>query len=135
MKLVLAAFLVAHGLIHASFLTPAPPRTADGPQWPFELARSWLVTVLDLDPAVVRPMGVALVVATVVLLGAAAFATLGWLPSAWSVGLVTAGAAASLVTLGLYFHPWLVLGLAIDLVLLWAVLVAGWAPVRIGGAP
>lgn len=31
MKLILAAFLAAHALIHASYLTPAPPRTADGP--------------------------------------------------------------------------------------------------------
>jgi hypothetical protein len=28
----------------------------------------------------------------------------------------------------LFFHPWLVLGIAIDLGLLWAVLVADWTP-------
>ena len=44
MKLALAGFLVVHALIHASFLTPAPPRTAGGPEWPFEMSRSWLVT-------------------------------------------------------------------------------------------
>jgi hypothetical protein len=32
----------------------------------------------------------------------------------------------------LFFHPWLVLGMAIDLVLLWAVLVNGWEATAIG---
>jgi hypothetical protein len=43
-----------------------------------------------------------------------------------------AGAATSLVTLLLFFHPWLVLGVLIDVVLLWSVIGAGWTPDRIG---
>jgi hypothetical protein len=35
------------------------------------------------------------------------------------------------MTLGLFFHPWLLLGIAIDLVLLWAV-VSGWRPFALG---
>jgi hypothetical protein len=133
MKLLLAAFLVAHALLHASYLSPAPPRTAGGPEWPFQLAGSWLVTGLGIDPAPVRALGAALVITTVVLLVGAALATVGWLvPSSWWAGLVTAGAAASLVTLALYFHPWLVLGVAIDVVMLWAVLVSRWEPSSIG---
>jgi hypothetical protein len=38
------------------------------------------------------------------------------------------GAGASLAMLVLFFHPWLALGLAIDAVLLWAVLANGWRP-------
>jgi hypothetical protein len=36
-----------------------------------------------------------------------------------------------LLTLGLFFHPWLLLGVVIDAALLWAVL-AGWRPFAMG---
>ncbi len=133
MKIVLALFLAAHGLLHASYLSPAPPRTAGGPEWPFELARAWLVTGLQLDPAVVRFLGTGLVSLTVALMLLAGLATAGWVvPQAWWPGLTVAAAAASLATLLLFFHPWLAIGIAIDLVLLWAVIGAGWEPSRIG---
>jgi hypothetical protein len=127
-KFLLAAFLAAHGLIHASYLAPAPPRTADGPEWPFEPARSWLVTGLGLDPGLARPLALALAVAIVVLLVGAGAATVGWLPVGWWPGLVVSGAACSMLMLALFFHPWLLLGIVIDLVLLWAALIAGWLP-------
>lgn len=133
MTLVLALFLAAHGLIHASFLSPAPPRTAGGPEWPFELTRSWLVTGLQLDPAIVRGVGIGLVVTSTVLLVLAGLSTVGWIvPASWWSGLTLAGAATSLGTLLLFFHPWLALGLVIDLVLVWVVVVAGWSPSNIG---
>jgi hypothetical protein len=129
MNLLIGAFLAAHGLIHLSFVAPAPPRTAGGPEWPFETARSWLVTGMGLDPAAVRASATALVVVSVALLVAAGLATNGWLvPAEWWPGLTVSGAAASLVTLMLFFHPWLLLGVAIDLALLWAVFIGGWRP-------
>jgi hypothetical protein len=45
----------------------------------------------------------------------------------WTAG-VAVGAIASLALLVLFFHPWLVLGVVIDVVLLWAVLAARWVP-------
>jgi hypothetical protein len=133
MKLLLALFLAAHGLMHASFISPAPPRTAGGPEWPFELTRSWMVTGLQLEPGIVRAAGIGLALTSAGLLVLAAMTTAGWLlPASWWAGLTMAGAATSLVTLVLFFHPWLVLGLAIDFALLWAVIGAGWTPDRIG---
>jgi hypothetical protein len=131
MKLLVALFLLGHGLIHASWLSPAPA-TAGGPQWPFAFADSWLVTHLGLDIGPVRVLGVALVLATIVLLGGAAFATLGWLPTSWWPAFVVGGSVLSLAVLVLFFHPWLVLGMAIDVVLLWAVLLNGWEATAIG---
>ena len=134
MRLLLAGFLVAHAMIHISYLAPAPPRTAGGPDWPFELTRSWLVTGLRMDPGAVRALGIALVAGTTTLLVAAGLATVGWLiPSGWWPGLVVSGAGLSILTLGVFFHPWLVLGIAIDATLLGAVLVAGWQPIGAGG--
>ncbi|HEX7172974.1 MAG TPA: hypothetical protein VF365_10250 [Candidatus Limnocylindria bacterium] len=132
MKLLLAAFLAAHALIHVSYLTPAPPRTAGGPEWPFEMARSWTVAATRVDPQLVRAIGSVLVIATIVLLAAAALASLGWVvpASAWPL-LVVAGATASAITLVVFFDPWIVLGLAIDAGLLWAAIAAGWSPAAI----
>lgn len=130
MTFLVGAFLAAHGLIHASYLSPSP-RTAGGPDWPFTLTDSWLVTSAHLDAGLVRALGVALVTTTVILFVGAGLATVGWLvPHAWWASLVVGGAVASLATIALFFHPWLVLGLAIDLVLFWAVVVNGW---EVGG--
>ena len=130
MKLLLAVFLAAHALIHVSYLTPAPARTAGGPEWPFEMARSWAVAALGVDPALVRALGTALVIVTIALLVGAALATAGWIvPAAWWPSMVVGGAIASALTLALFFHPWILLGLAIDAALVLAVLVADWVPV------
>jgi hypothetical protein len=129
MELLLGALLVGHALVHVSYLTPAPPQTADGPEWPFEMSRSWLITGIGVDSTVIRAVGTALVVTSIALLVAAGLATVGWIvPSDWWSPLVIGGAVASALTLGIFFHPWLVFGLAIDAALLWATLVAGWSP-------
>ena len=117
-RLLLAAFLLAHGAIHASFLSPRPPATAGGPQWPFELGRSWIFTPLGLQPEMTRVLGIALVAATIAAFALAALATAGVLPaSVWGIASAT-GAVASIALLVLFFNPWLVAGVVIDLGLL-----------------
>ena len=131
-RLALAAFLVAHAGIHASFVSPRPPVTAGGPAWPFELGRSWLLTPLGVGPELSRLLGIALIAATISGFALAAVGTLGVAPAAaWTAG-ASLGAIASLALLILFFHPWLVLGIAIDLGLLWAALVADWGPEALG---
>jgi hypothetical protein len=127
-RLLLAAFLLAHGAIHASFLSPRPPATAGGPQWPFELGRSWVLTPLGVQPQTSRLLGMALVTATIAALALAALAAAGVVPANLWAPASTAGAFASVVLLVLFFHPWLLLGVFIDLGLLWAVFIAAWTP-------
>lgn len=74
-----------------------------------------------------RILGLALVAVTIGGFALAAIVALGALDSLW-VPAVAIGAVASLALLLVYFQAWLVLGVAIDLVLLWAVLVADWSP-------
>ena len=125
--LVVAGLLLGHGLIHVGYLTPKPDEKPGAPAWPFRLDRSWVLGRIGLDPATLRVLGTGLVVVAIAGLALAAIAGLGIGPAwLWSIGLVL-GAGASLATLGLYFHPWLVLGIGIDVVLLWAV-IAGWIP-------
>ena len=125
---LLALFLLAHGLIHASFVSPRPPAPAGGPEWPFELTRSWALSPLGLDGDAGRVLGFVLLAITLVALLVAAASVVGLLGQAAFVPGVVAGSIASLALLVLFFHPWLTLGVAIDLVLLWAVLVARWSP-------
>ncbi len=127
-RLVIAGLLLAHGLIHTAFLVPRPPVTAGAPAWPFELDQSWLLGQLGAGSETTRLLGIALVAATVAGFALAALAAFGFGPSGLWSGALVLGAVASLGVLVLYFHPWLVLGIGIDLVLLWAALIARWAP-------
>jgi hypothetical protein len=120
---LLAAFLVAHGLIHASYLRPPPAVEPGAPPWPFRLERSWALAGAGAPVEAVRATGrvlVLLVVAAFALAGIGVLAGAAW----W--GPVTLVAATlSLVQLGLFFHPWLSLGVLIDAVLIAGVTV-GW---------
>ena len=127
-RLVIAGLLLAHGLVHAGFLAPRPAATAGGPPWPFDLERSWLLGGLGLGSEATRWVGIALVATTVIGFALAALASLGIGPDGLLSVAMAMGAIASSAVLVLYFHPWLVLGLAIDFVVLWAALIARWAP-------
>lgn len=135
MRIFIGLALAAHALIHLSYLSPAPPRTAGGPEWPFEMSHSWLVTNLGMQPELVRPVGTALVAVTVCALLGATLASLGlFVPVELWRWLVIAGAVASTMTLAIFFHPWIVLGFAIDAVLLYVALVVGWQPFTNAGS-
>lgn len=127
-KLGLAAFLLAHAGIHASFLAPRPPATAGGPEWPFALGHSWVLSPFGLPSDSVRIVGMALIAVVIAAYAFAALTAVGIAPGALWVPAIVIGSVASLAILVLFFHPWLVLGVAIDVVLVWAVLIAGWTP-------
>ncbi|HKO34648.1 MAG TPA: hypothetical protein VJY85_12960 [Candidatus Limnocylindria bacterium] len=124
-----AAFLllVGHGLVHVAYLTPAPPRAEGAPEWPFAIEKSWLVNRLGVSAEAMRPVAYLLVTVAVVALAGAGLAAIDLVvPAGWLQALVVTGAAASLLMLSLFFHPWLVIGMAIDVVLLYLVLANGW---------
>jgi hypothetical protein len=131
-RLALAGFLLAHAAIHVAFLAPAPPATADGPPWPFTTSDSWLFTRLGVAPDAARLVGMALTATTVVGFALAALCAIGILPAAIWLPAIAIGAASSIGLLIAFFHPWLVLGVGIDLALIWASVVAGWAPAASG---
>jgi hypothetical protein len=133
---ILSGFLVAHGLVHLMFVTPAPA-SASAPgatEWPFDMAKSWLVTGPGLDINLVRAVGVALIAAIVVAFALAGLATAGIVvPSGtWRV-LVGISTVASITLLVLFFNPQLILGVGIDAVLLAVVVSAAWSPAVVTG--
>ena len=131
-RVLVASFLLAHAAIHLAFVAPSPPVTADGPAWPFTTNDSWLLQRLGLHLTAMRVVAGALVASTLVALLIAALAALGVVPAGLWVPAVTVGAVASLGLLIAFFHPWLGLGIAIDVGLLWAGLSAGWIPASSG---
>lgn len=127
-RLAIAGLLLAHAAIHVAFLSPSPPATADGPAWPFTTDDSWLVRRLGVEAGTARTLALALVALTLAAFAMAALVAVGIAPAwLWMPTAVT-GATASLALLLVFFHPWLVLGVAIDIGLLAATLIAGWAP-------
>ena len=127
-KVLVALFLLAHAGIHASFVSPRPAATAGGPAWPFDLGRSWLLSPLGAGSELTRPLGLALLAVTLAGFAVAALSALGIGPTSVWVPSVIVGGVASIALLGLFFHPWLALGVAIDIVLIWAVTIADWQP-------
>jgi len=126
-RLLLAGFLVAHAAIHVAFLTPVPPATASGPSWPFSTSGSWVVTRLGIEPDTARVLALALIALTCARFGLAALVAVGVLASGMWVPALVVGSVASLGLLVVFFHPWLVLGMAIDLALLWVSLAMDWS--------
>ena len=126
-KLLIGGFLIAHGLIHAAVW--AAPK---GSSQPFDPSRSWLLEAFGVahDPA--RTLSVVLAVTAAmgfVAAGVTLFAGSDW----WRV-LAIVTAAESLPLFLLFFHPWLTLGAAIELGILYALVVSHWPPQAVVGA-
>jgi hypothetical protein len=127
-RLAIAGFLLAHAAIHIGFISPRPPVTAGGPAWPFDVGHSWILGPLGLDETTSRALAIALIAVILGGFALAGIAAIGIAPAGLWPAAVTIGGVASIAVLVLFFHPWLLLGIAIDVVLLWAVNVAYWAP-------
>ncbi len=130
LRLLLAALLIAHGAIHAGFVSPRPPPAPGAPPWPFDLARSWALG--GMEPGTRRLLGLALVAVTIGGFALGAIGALGIGPSAVFTAGVVVGSIASLTLLVLCFHPWLIVGVALDVVLLVVALVREWSPTSLG---
>lgn len=119
LQITIGLFLIAHGLIHASYASPAPPPKPGAPEWPFVLTRSWILTPLGLDAQVTRGIGTVLWSLTV---GGFVMAGLGFLgvpilQNGWQL-LTIAASITSLLLLIIFWRAWITLGIMIDMALL-----------------
>ena len=102
---------------------------ATAPDWPFDLRASWLATRSGSGPGAFVAMGRVLALVTFVLSLLAALATVGILvPAAWWQGLVVGSSLASLAMLVVWFAPMLLLGILIDVALVWLAIAGPWSP-------
>jgi hypothetical protein len=123
---VVGIVLVAHGLITTmiGFGSMANPTSATMPTpswlawWPGTLGRSWVLDGLSVGSGPAALGGLVWLAAGLALVGAG----LGWLGVSvasdhWQ-SLALIGAALGLVALALYFHPFYLVAIVIDVVIL-----------------
>ncbi len=125
MQTLVGAFLVAHGLITTAIGFGSVTNPDGAPiampawfgWWPGPFGRSWLFQALDLGSGVAvvggllwLAAGVALVIGGLGWIGLPALADL-------KVPLLITGASLGLVALALYFHPFYLVAVLIDLAL------------------
>lgn len=122
-RVVLGSLLLAHGLIHASYLAPRP---SSARVWPFDLGQTWLVSGGTL-----REYGIFLSVLATAAFVLAGLGVLGVpvLRRAWRV-VALLGATASLYLLGLFWDAWLLVGLLISLAVVLRIIWRGLPPGR-----
>lgn len=119
---LVVAFLVAHGLLHLAIWLPHPePDPAKPP--PFAPDHSGALTALALPQPTVHGISVGLAAATGAAYVVAAVALA--VDASWGAPLAAAAALLGLVLKTLYFTPWLLLGLTLDVLVLTSA-VAGW---------
>ncbi len=129
----LLAFLVfAHGWVHLMFVFPKPEGQGNDSgvsEYPFDFGRSWLIRRQGLDAGLVRSIGLALMVVTFALSLLAALATVAIIvPTDLWAPLLLGAALASSLMLVLFYSPALVLGFAIDALMVALVLSGSWSP-------
>jgi hypothetical protein len=122
LRILIALFFIAHGLMHYSLTTVPLPKPGElhTPFWPSwwrsAVDPAWPASRLGLTPAAARFLGCALWLAATVGFALAGLGLLG-LPGlnlVWQ-GAVLFASAASLVLLVLFWHPWLVMGVVLSL--------------------
>jgi hypothetical protein len=119
-RLLLAGFLIAHGLIHpAIYAFPKDPDKSV----PFDPSHSWAFAAAHVAERRARTFSVRVSWLTALLFAGAGIALL--VHSSLWVSIAVGAAALGLLGKGLFFHPWLILGVLIDIGVLWAA-TAGW---------
>lgn len=124
-----AFFIASHGLVAMSLANvPASlPGTIHTPfmpaWWHTNIDPSWPINGLGLGDNMVRIIGSGLWLSTAILFSATAFGMLGFLGFVkhWDK-LAVVGSILSLVLIALFWHPWLALGIVMNLVILVGVL-------------
>jgi hypothetical protein len=125
---VFAAFVFVHGLVHASWLSPAPPAKEGGPAWPFDLTRSRLLSALGAPSEAIHPLGMGLVAMTLVAFALSALGAAGvpGFAGAWA-GITTVASLASILLIVTFWNRWFPVGLLLDVALI-VTAVGGWWP-------
>jgi hypothetical protein len=137
LKIALALFIIAHGLVHAGLAAAPDPVDPDAKPGAFFTAveRSWLLPRLGLNPSTVQWAGIILVALSTlgfVLAGLGIFGVAG-LGAVWR-SIAIFSACVSTLLLVLFWHRWLPVGVVINIGILVALLWAQWPPEALIGS-
>ncbi|MBI3752065.1 MAG: hypothetical protein HY263_10490 [Chloroflexi bacterium] len=127
LRFIIALALALHAGMHLSFFMPDWFFEVRGTV-PFDLTHSDALASFGVDPGLWQLIGTVLVTLTIVGLILGALSLLGLVPSRIGLPGLAVGASASIVSILLFFHTWLVVGIMVDLAILSGVAVARWLP-------
>jgi len=136
MKIIIALFLIAHGLVHGGLAAAPNPDDPDAKAGAFftSAMRTWLLPRLGLNPSSIQWIGITLVVLSTlgfILAGLGVFGV-PVLDEIWrTIALVSA--VISLVLLVLFWHAWLIVGVLIDLAIIISLVWANWPSAELTG--
>ncbi len=137
LKIALAVFLIAHGLVHTGLAIAPNPADPNAKPGAFFTApeRSWLLPRLGLNASAIQWVGILLVALSTLGFGLAGLGIFGMvgLSSVWRTVAVLS-ACVSLLLLALFWHRWLSVGILINVGSLIALLWAGWPPETLIGS-
>ncbi len=118
MRTFFSLFLIAHALAHVGLAAAPIPGNPDPKPGAFftEVTRSWLFQKIGLDPGFVRLVGIILVALSTLGFMFSGLGALG-VPGLREIWQAVAGLAAafSLILLILFWHPWIIVGVLIDI--------------------
>lgn len=117
---LVAGFLLLHGLLHLVVWLPKPEPEPDKPP-PFEPDHSALLTEAHVEQETAHRLAVWLAVAAAVLYGIAGVAVA--VGTDWAIPLAVLAGTVGLAIKLLFFHPWLLIGIGLDLMVLTSALV------------
>jgi len=126
---LLGIFLIAHAIAHAGLTTAPDPSDPESTPGDFftQKNRSWLFQRINLDSGFVQNIGRILVfisIAGFILAGLGGLGVPG-LSQIWH-GVAGTTAIISLILLILFWHPWLILGVVINIGLVIFMLLNTW---------
>lgn len=120
MRFLLGLLVIAHGLIYSLFFVKNPK----DPNWPFVFNKSWFYEKFNQTPAVGKVLTVVTIAAFI--LAGLSLMIVPSIEGLWKSSLVTAATLAIILQV-IFWRKRLILGLLIDLVLLYGVLIAHWS--------
>lgn len=117
---LVVGFLMLHGLLHLAVWLPKPAPRPDKPP-PFEPDHSALLTEAHVQQRTVHRLAVWLAATAAVLYGIAGLAVA--VGSSWAVPLAVLAGTVGIAIKLVFFHPWLLVGIALDVLVLSSALV------------
>ncbi len=137
MRIALGIFIIAHGLVHSILAVAPNPADPDAKVGLFfaSVDRSWILPRLGLNPGVIQAIGVILVALSTLgfLLAGLGILGVGGLSMIWRTVAVVSSIISSLLLI-IFWHPWLPVGLVIDVLTVVGLLVIKWPPVDLIGS-